>query len=101
MKKITSVYYLSYPDSPPPDPKDAESIVVVELGTDKSTTSDFETTRSLKFITKKRLDSTFDKSNFCWIYLEKSIVIEEFSDTEIFRVLDDLLPEIDRYSLPE
>ena len=42
MRKITSFYYLNYPDDLPGDPIDAYSEIYVEIGDEGSTTDHFE-----------------------------------------------------------
>lgn len=92
---------MSYPDSGPEDPSDAESIVRVETGDENSSTSRFEESYSLRFLTTKRMNTHLRNSNTSFLYLEQAIIINEFSDSVIFHILEEILPQIHQYAMPE
>lgn len=63
--KITSVYYLQYPDNSPSDPQDADSEVRVEVGQGDASIDHFDCCYSLRVLTLKRLTTLLRQ--FVWV----------------------------------
>ena len=97
MKKITSFYYLNYPDQPPENPLDAYSEVYVEIGNEKSDINNFEKTYSLHVYTANYIKRLLHLSSNQFIYLHSGVIVEKFEDTTIREVLDTLLDKIDDF----
>ena len=91
--KITSFYYLRYPDTLPADPLVAESEVYVEVGSEDGSTNQFDFTYTLTVCTigflKEHLRS------YPYYAGQSVIVVERFADDLIAEALEKLLPDID------
>jgi hypothetical protein len=95
--KITSFYYLKYPDDLPLDPLIAESEVYVEVGSKDGSTDQFDFTYSLTVCTIGFLKDHLRSRPH---YASRSvIVVERFADDVISQALEALLPDIEVFAL--
>ncbi len=95
--KITSFYYLRYPDTLPLDPLVAESEVYVEVGPEDGGTNQFDNTYALTvcaigFLKEHLRSHPYYADRFV-------IVVERFSDDVIAEALEKLLPDIDTFAV--
>lgn len=91
--KITSFYYLSYPDSSPPDPLVASSEVYVEVSEGEGDINSFDFTYSIHVFTVEYIRRQLTTQPF--VLARSAIVIERFEDSAIKAALELLLPVID------
>ena len=95
--KITSFYYLKYPDDLPLDPLIAESEVYVEVASDDGSTDQFDFTYTLTVCTIGFLK---EHLRYHAHYASRSvIVVERFADDVISQALEALLPDIEDLAL--
>jgi hypothetical protein len=95
--RITSYYYLAYPDCSPTDPLVAESEVYVEISTDDGTIESFDYTYAFNVCTIGFLRRHLETHPF---YNRPAlIVVERFDDTLIAHALEALLPDIDAFGV--
>ena len=91
--KITSFYYLAYPDSSPLDASVAESEVYFEVSETEGSTDSFDFTYSIHVCTVGFVRQQLGKLPF---FLARSMVIvERFEDSIIKVALESILPRID------
>jgi hypothetical protein len=95
MRKITSFYYLNYPDNSPNDPLDAYSETYVEIGDERSELNDFEETFSVHVYTVRSLDNLVTKDGYA--ALKSAIIVDRFEDQTIENVLNKILENIEDY----
>jgi hypothetical protein len=92
--KITSFYYLEYPDCSPADPLMAASEVYVEIATAIGDINNFDTTYVFTVCTVDFLRAYLRTHSF---YVSRSlIVVERFEDQAIRESLESILPNIDK-----
>jgi hypothetical protein len=95
--KITSFYYLRYPDTLPVDPLIAESEVYVEVASEDGNTDQFDFTYTLTVCTigflKEHLRS------YPYYAGQSVIVVERFADDPIAEALEKLLPDIEMFAV--
>ena len=96
MRKITSFYYLNYPDDLPGDPIDAYSEIYVEIGDEGSTTDHFEETFALHVYTERRVKALIEKNGH--VVLKSAIVVDRFEDNIIKNALYAILEDIEEYA---
>jgi len=97
MRKITSFYYLNYPDNQPNDPLDAFSEVYVEIGDEKSTINNFDETYSLMVYTLNNLKKMI--KNKSYLVLKSVIIVDRFDDKTIQRALESVVDNIEEYGI--
>lgn len=97
MKKITSIYYLNYPDKLPDDPRDAYSELYVEIGNENSTINNFEATFAFHVYTKHRVNSLIGKGGYA--VFKSAIVVDSFEDSIIEKAIENILEDIEEYGL--
>ncbi len=97
MRKITSFYYLNYPDNLPEDRLDAYSEVYIEIGNENSTTNVFEETFAFHVYTQRRVNSLIEKNRFAM--LKAAIVVDRFEDSVIEAAIDTILENIEEYGI--
>jgi hypothetical protein len=91
--KITSFYYLQYPDTLPMDPHVAESEVYVEVASEDGSTVNFDYTYALTVCTTGFLKEHLRTHPH---YSKRSlIVVDCFTDEAIREALERVLPHID------
>jgi hypothetical protein len=96
--KITSVYYLAYPDCNPPDENCAYSEVYIEVGGPDATSDNFDKTYSVIIATPEGLSKKLSESPNKCLFEKSLILIPVFNDVVICRLLDELLPEMGRFA---
>jgi hypothetical protein len=95
--KITALYFLGYPDSPPEDPTDACSEVYVEIGQEDGNIENFESTYLFKVYTVKYLEKLLCDTPFL---IERStIIVNRFEPSTIEDAIKSILDEIDIFGL--
>jgi hypothetical protein len=95
--KITSFYYLQYPNALPVDPLVAESEVYVEVGSEDGSTNHFDETYALTVCTIGFLRDHLRSHPY---YARRSvIVVQRFADDVIAEALEKLLPDIDMFAV--
>jgi hypothetical protein len=88
--KITSFYYLAYPDCSPPDPMMAASEVYVEVAIQDGSMDCFDFTYSLTICTIGFLKHYLEANPY---YAARSLVIvKRFDDQVITEALESILP---------
>jgi hypothetical protein len=97
MRKITSFYYLNYPDNLPSDPLDAYSETYVEIGDKRSALNDFEETFSIHVYTVRRIDNLVTKDGYA--VLQSAIIVDRFEDQIIENALNKILENIEDYGI--
>lgn len=95
--KITAIYYLAYPDGPPPDLADAESEVRIEVGDENSSLNDFVSTYSLHVVTLGRLSQHMREDG--WVCVQHALVVDRFDDQGILAAVESILPRIEELAL--
>jgi hypothetical protein len=94
--KITSFYYLQYPDALPLDPLFAESEVYVEVASEDGSISRFDYTYALTVCTIGFLKEHLRTHPH---YARRSlIVVDCFTDEAIGEALEKVLPHIDEFA---
>ena len=95
--KITSFYYLRYPDTLPVDPLVAESEVYVEVASEEGSTNQFDDTYALRVCTVGFLKEHLRSHPY---YAGRSAVVaERFAYDVIAKALETLLPVIDTFAI--
>lgn len=90
--KITSFYYLAYPDSLPLDPFVAASEVYIEVSETEGSINDFDFSYSIHVYTVGFIQQQVkEKSFFC---TRPAIVVDRFDDSSIKVALEAILPKI-------
>ena len=90
--KITSFYYLAYPDSLPVDESVATSEVYVEVAETEGSISAFDFTYSIYVHTVGYIQlQVKNKTFFC---TRPAIVVDRFDDSSIKAALEAILPTI-------
>lgn len=93
--KITSFYYLEYPDCSPADVLMAASEVYVEIATGNGDINNFDATYVFTVCTVGFLHAYLRTHPF---YVSRSlIVVERFEDQAIKESLESILPNIDKF----
>jgi hypothetical protein len=97
--KLTSFYYLSYPDSSPPDPLVAESEVYFEVSETEGNTDNFDFTYSIRVCTVGFIRQQLENSPF---FVSKSmIIVNYFEDSIIRNALESILPRVGEIAQPK
>jgi len=95
--KITSFYYLAYPDCSPPDPMMASSEIYVEVAVQEGSLDSFDFTYALTISTVGFLKQYLETHPY---YVSRSlIVVEHFDDKVIKETLEALLPSIQDFAI--
>jgi len=95
--KITSFYYLAYPDTSPPDPNVAMSEVYLEVSRNDGDLDHFDDTYAITVCTIGYLQKYLQSYTY---YANQSlIVVATFDDDTIKNVLEALLPQIDNIAI--
>jgi hypothetical protein len=91
--RITSFYYLAYPDSLPLDPLVAANEVYLEVSEVEGSINDFDFTYSIHIYTVGFIQQQVKaKSFFC---TRPAIVVDRFDDSSIKAALEAILPQMD------
>jgi hypothetical protein len=95
--KITSFYYLAYPDCSPVDPLVAVSEVYVEVANQDGSIDKFDFTYALTVCTVGFLERYLETHPY---YSCRSIVVvERFDDNVIKSALEAILPNIEEFGI--
>ena len=97
MRKITSFYYLNYPDSLPSDPINAFSEVYVEIGDEQSNIERFEATYSIFIYTIGYISYMIKQSGYGFLLAHTALIVDRFDDEIIETMLEKILPCIEEY----
>lgn len=97
MRKITSFYYLHYPDNLPNDPLDAYSEVYVEVGGEDGTINNFDETFALYVYTPKSLKRHVEEKGY--VILKSVIIVDRFDDESIEKALKEILENIEEFGV--
>lgn len=95
--KLKNIYYLSYPDCSPADPKNAHSEVRIEVGTEDSQ-YDFEACYSIEVVTIDSLCQRLRQKVGGALPIRSALVISRFEDAIIIEAIEDILDEIDQFA---
>jgi hypothetical protein len=91
--KITSFYFLAYPDCSPPDPLFAASEVYVEVAFSEGTLSAFDATYAFNVCTLMYAKKHLETHSF--LLLPSLIIVSRFEDNIVKQALEAVLPDID------
>lgn len=91
--KITSFYYLAYPDSSPPDELLAASEVYLEVSEAEASIDNFDFTYSIHVYTIGFIRQQLKEKPF--FLCRSAIVVDRFEDSIIKAALESILPRID------
>jgi hypothetical protein len=94
MRRITSFYYLRYPDGNVEDPTCAASEVYVEVGGEEATAEQFEETFSLHVYTLGYLDRETRATGTSVV--RAGLVVEHFDDRTIERALTTVIDRLEQ-----
>lgn len=97
MKKITSFYYLNYPDTLPDDPLNAYSEVYVEVGDESATINKFDETFSFNVCTIEFIRSALANGDSDFFIMPALIIVKSFEDGIIEKALESILDNIEEY----
>lgn len=96
MRKITSFYYLNYPDKMPEDPHNACSELYVEVGGQDSSINNFDQTYSFQVYTIGYLNDLIGSKN--GFLVDRSVIIvEKFDDKLIEQALESIIFDIENF----
>lgn len=91
--KITSFYYIEYPDCLPPDPMIARSEVYVEVAFQNGDLEHFDETYSIIICTIEFIRQHLKSK--CFYATRSLIIVEKFEDKVIKQALEAILPDIE------
>ena len=97
--KITSYYYLEYPDCSPVDPLVAATELYVEVAVDDGSIGQFDFTYAFTVCTVGFLKKHLGTHPF--YFAKAMIVVERFDDKAIGEALEALLPNIAQFGIPK
>jgi hypothetical protein len=94
---VTSFYYIAYPDGYPPDPLVAASEVYIEVANENGDINNFDFTYSIMVCTVEYINRYLvDKLYYTHPAL---ILVKNFDDFTIKKVIESILPNIDKIAI--
>ena len=97
--KITSFYYLNYPDRMPENPRNAASEVYVEVGDSHATQNQFAFTYAFKVYTIDYIKNEIFRKGGPFLVDRSVIIVDRFDDKLIKTAIESVLSNIDYYGI--
>ena len=100
-RKITSLYYLSYPNCSPANPLDAATEAYVEIGGPDSTSDHFEETFAFQIYTLGYLQRVIQREGRRFAVDRSVIIVDRLDDELIREAIESILDYIENLGQPK